>query len=88
MESYILKFRNKFKYLLPPLSSLSLSDLSQFGDLTGTYILSIIRLLNFGVPQGAILGPLLFFIYVNDMSSSLDCPFNLYGDDSALLNCC
>ena len=38
-----------------------------------------------GVPQGRILGPLLFLCYVNDMVASVDCKLLLYVDDSALL---
>ena len=38
-----------------------------------------------GVPQGSILGPLLFLIYVNNMSQAVDCNFRLYADDSCLL---
>ena len=39
-----------------------------------------------GVPQGSILGPLLFSLYVNDMVSAVtSCKLMLYADDSALL---
>ena len=38
-----------------------------------------------GVPQGSILGPLLFLVYVNDMVSAVNCKLLLYADDSALM---
>ena len=38
-----------------------------------------------GVPQGSILGPLIFLLYVNDMSQSVDCDLLLYADDSCLV---
>lgn len=50
--------------------------------------LSSERHVAFGVPQGSLLGPLLFIVYINDLPYSLTQPMTLFADDSTLTIAC
>ena len=43
------------------------------------------RSMTCGIPQGSILGSLLFLLYVNDMPQTVKCDLFLYADDTCLL---
>ena len=84
-EGFIFKLKKKGSSgeLLPILSNI-LSNMKQRVVLNGQNS-SWANVLT-GVPQGSILGPLLFLIYINDLSDNLTSNAKLFSDNTSLFS--
>ena len=62
-----------------------LSDRKQFPSINGYN--SDLMAVNFGVPQGSVLGPLIFLIYINDLHKAIQhCKVHHFADDTNLFH--
>ena len=59
-----------------------LTNRKQYVHVNG--VSSLLENINIGVPQGSVLGPILFLIYINDIVDCSNFNVTLYADDSAL----
>ena len=61
-----------------------LNDRSQFVSISGFD--SALKSISHGVPQGSVLGPLLFLLYINDLHNAIKyCMVHQFADDTNLL---
>ena len=76
---YCLGIRGPVHDLLEPY----LTNRLQFICIKGSS--SQMEQINCGVPQGSVLGPLLFIIYINDLPSVVESNLTLFADDTNIL---
>ena len=84
--SHDILLKNLFRYgirgVVYNLLKSYLTERKQFVYINGSY--STTKAIQYGVPQGSNLGPILFSIYVNDIFNIFDFTPVLYADDTCL----
>ena len=61
-----------------------LSDRYQYTQVNGSN--SKLGLIRTGIPQGSVLGPILFLLYINDLTKSVQSHVTLFADDSNIFD--
>ena len=87
MIQFVIKIAEKIKFhgirdVANTLISSYLRNRKQFVCINNEF--STFKSIELGVPQGSILGPLLFLVYINDLLLSLNSVLKLFADDTAL----
>ena len=61
-----------------------LSDRHQFTQVNGSY--SKLGLIRTGIPKGSVLGPILFLLYINDLTKSVQSHVTLFAGDTNIFD--